>query len=260
MTWDNTPRGFTPIAEKPKQQPPNYRRRLLSYFLSAVAVFCGLSMFISFLTPDTPPIPTIAALPSLTPTITPTFTPTATITDTPIPTITPLPTATTPFTVTPNSVIDTPNRTYYVETVANVRDCPQRSCNSFGELTAGTVLISNGFISGEEVNAGNVIWYQVEFNGQIAYVYSELVSTTPPSAPASNGNVGNTSTIPNQPNISPVVGASPNCAGFDWGSCTNYAQPANCDDAVAKGIPDRAAACCFPKLDRDDDGVACYGD
>lgn len=59
-----------------------------------------------------------------------------------------------------------------------------------------------------------------------------------------------------------VPGAAASCTdgSFDFAVCSQYQPaPANCDEAVARGIPERAAACCFPSRDRDKDGVACYG-
>lgn len=63
------------------------------------------------------------------------------------------------------------------------------------------------------------------------------------------------------PAARPVPGSAASCndGSFDFAVCQNYQTPANCDQAVAMGIPERDVACCFPARDRDNDGVACYG-
>lgn len=61
--------------------------------------------------------------------------------------------------------------------------------------------------------------------------------------------------------VPPVAGAAPAClVDFDFAVCAQYQpEPRNCDEVKARGIPERAAACCFPARDRDKDGTACYG-
>lgn len=182
--------------------------------------------------------------------------PTNTPTDIPIvPTATPLPA----FTPETGLAVDMPAKTYYVKSQAIVRECPQRTCASVATLGAGAALVSDGVINGEIVNPGNAIWYRVSYNGQTAYVYSDVVSGAAPAATTSGGATsgGNTQS---SSSAAPVPDAAVSCQGFDWAVCQTYNTPANCTEAKSMSIPSHAAACCFPKLDRDKDGDACYND
>jgi len=99
MTWDNTPRGYTPIPAKNPQG--GCLKRIRNFAIIIIGFFCGLLVLTALITPAVPAVPTVAVLPSATFTIGPT----ATITDTPLPTLTPTitftPTITPTLTFTP---------------------------------------------------------------------------------------------------------------------------------------------------------------
>lgn len=293
--WDNQ----ATAPDTPPKPRTGCLRRIVNYIAVAFLFICGISLIVPKLpaapkptaTPTiTPGGPTLTPTPTFTPTITltttntPADTPTFTLTFTPLPTDTPQPPTVAPlvavpivataapqlaptatvvilFTPEPNLAADLPPTTYYVKNLANVRSCPQRSCDAVVQLSAGASVIADGVVNGDIVNPGNAIWYRVQYNGQPAYVYSDLVSSTPPSSGAGTTSTGNNSSSPvQQSNASPVIGASEKCAGFDWGVCSNYTTPANCEAVRAAGIPSHIAACCFPARDGDKDGEACYDD
>lgn len=155
-------------------------------------------------TPSDTPIPTNTPVASATPTMTasPTITQTPLLitTNTPIPVNTPVP------------AINTNPTTYYVQAQANVRDCPQTSCNLLGTYYAGTALqIVDTNIEGDEFR-GSTRWYQGTLNGSAFYVHSELVSLSPPAptaAPAVNNPVVPANSYQPAP---PAQSAGSNCA------------------------------------------------
>lgn len=135
----------------------------------------------------------------------------------------------------PELVSEMSATTLYAQGAVNVRSCPETSCERVGTMENGSTAITDGVVDGEGVNAGNRTWYRVTFNGQLGYVYSAYVSFTAPMSA-------------NSPQQS--VSQPPAASGF---TC-----PSNCDGAKAMGLSAEQAAACG--LDRDGDGVACYGD
>lgn len=95
-----------------------------------------------------------------------------------------------------------------------------------------------------EAVRGNTGWYVVNFNGQQAYVHSSLLAAGSVSAPAQQESAVQQPSNP-QPQQQQSGPASFTC-------------PHNCAGAVAMGLSAEQAATC-PGLDRDHDGVACYG-
>lgn len=138
----------------------------------------------------------------------------------------------TPVRPTDVLVDDMPTMSLWATTDVRVRSCPSTDCDSLGTVGSGAEVRADGVTDGEDLN-GNTSWYRILFNGQIGYIFSGLVSFT------------NTRSVqqPSQP-LQPVQQA--------------VVCPANCDEAVAMGLTAQEAAACG--LDRDRDGVACYGD
>jgi hypothetical protein len=134
---------------------------------------------------------------------------------------------------------------YTVLAFANVRGCTSTDCALIVSLTGGTVVTVTGQESGADVG-GSTLWYAVRLqDGRAGYVHSSLVGagvivvSTPAPAVVGGGSGGNSS--------SPAIGP------------TAFVCPSNCDGAVAMGLTAQQAATC-PGLDRDKDGVACYGE
>ncbi len=153
---------------------------------------------------------TATATASVTPSVTPTPSITSTLifTSTPLPTYTlpptytPLPTytavpavvqqqvivvTTTPLLVVPapSNVIEalSPAQTYYIKNEANIRLCPSTNndvCSILVRMTAGTVISVTAVVNGEEYQ-GNAIWLRLSYNGQEAYVHSNLATTAAPA-------------------------------------------------------------------------------
>jgi hypothetical protein len=135
-------------------------------------------------------------------------------------------------------------RTYYAQSGgSNYRDAPSRQGTVIGQIAAGGAIVVIGEIVGEAVNAGNPIWYVADFNGSRIYLYSAVVTSTAP-APAV-APVQQPPAVQQPPvMVQPAQPAAP--------------RPGNCSTAVAMGLDARQAAAAG--LDRDGDGVACYGD
>ncbi|PJF27860.1 MAG: hypothetical protein CUN53_02465 [Phototrophicales bacterium] len=146
------------------------------------------------------------------------------------------PTVTETPTPTPDPVITMPMTILFARLPADLYRCPARVCDRVTRLDIGTPMIADGMIQGEAVDGVNALWYRLNYNGSPVYVYSSSVTAQPPTA-------------------IPLPGA-----GFE---STQEVQmppvcPRNCREAVAWGLSAQQAALCG--LDRDGDGVACYGD
>lgn len=174
---------------------------------------------------------------------------------------------------TPVSVAVTPtskpvSQMFYATGAGNLRPCPNTSdaCGVIGTAIYGEELAIVEIVEGEPYQ-GITTWYGFERDGDLAYLHGFFVSDTPPPIQEQvvvpvvipSSNVNNSSSAP-QP-VSPVTGAAPPCMNnFDFSVCESYQPaPTSCDEVVARGIPERVAACCFPARDRDKDGLACYG-
>ena len=124
-----------------------------------------------------------------------------------------------------------------------VRTCPEggaNGCEVIAVLSRGDTITVFEIVEGSAYD-GSTRWYEAEYNGQAGYVHTRLVQSSPPSAPTSV----------------PVV--VPNTSSGGTGIQTNNVRPDNCAEAVAMGLTAQQAAQ-WSHLDRDNDGVACYGD
>jgi hypothetical protein len=157
-----------------------------------------------------------------------TMTPSVTITDTPA--------------FTPEAgLMMTMEPTIYTTTGgANLRSCPRTTCDAAGIVSSGSAIRVIGVINGESVSSGNAIWYVVDHGGETVYIYSNLARRGAP-APTQAPQV---QSQPQQPVNPPPAG---------------QVRPGNCATAVAMGLTAQEAAQ-WSHLDRDRDGVACYGD
>ena len=85
------------------------------------------------------------------------------------------------------------NETVYATTTVNVRDTYSTSGNKVGSLTKAQSVKRTGTGQGEAAG-----WSRIEFNGQVAYVNSDYLSTTKPSTSSGSGgsssNSGSTQT------------------------------------------------------------------
>jgi hypothetical protein len=116
-----------------------------------------------------------------------------------------------------------------------VRSCPRRDCDTLYVMQFGESIAVIGETTGDTASNSNR-WYEVNYRGQLGYVHSSLLGVElpqPTSAPVTNGGSGT-------------------------GSTTSQ-RPGNCSTAVAMGLSAQQAAQ-WSHLDRDGDGVACYGD
>jgi hypothetical protein len=264
-------------------------RFCLALFLLTVLAACASEP------PSAEPIPTVMVLPTHTPTDMPTRTPRPTLTFTLAPSNTPLPLTDTPDlvqtqfasldatnaaaqstlaalqtqlvnatsaaptvgattsmppaaplaiattaapTTTLDPVVPMPLTTLYARDVTPLRVCADRTCNALQLLSPGMPLVVNGSLSGDMIENGNNLWYRADFSGQAVYAYSGYLMSAAP-----------TPIQLFQPEVTPPVQSQPPAQN----TC-----PRNCTEAVAWGYSAEQAAACG--LDRDGDGVACYGD
>lgn len=123
--------------------------------------------------------------------------------------------------------------TLYVQRDTVIRECPQSTCESIGTLRSGSRVIVDA--SADDQVAG--FWYRTSVNDQRGFVYSSFLGSSMPKP----------TLVATVTPISRAVQAT-----------REFVCPSNCTDAVAMGLTARQAASCG--LDRDGDGVACYGD
>jgi len=187
-----------------------------------------------------------AVLLALTPASTypPAFTPTNTPppSDTPQPSPTPLPATPMP------QVTVLPPTTYYAVTGANLRSCPHltTACAPVGELAAGDWLSVIGQLIGDAIS-GNALWYQANYDGQVIYVHSSVLTKAQPAF----GPVVQSTSPPYQPQTAPQASDPFGCNGINDLDCVDFnhlgmnanAHLAQCGDE--------------DHLDGDGDGRAC---
>lgn len=160
---------------------------------------------------------------------------TATITDTP----TSSPTA---FSTAGADVLLTP---MWVSNNANARACSSTTCEIVETLPRGAAVLVRTYEYGETVNRSDV-WYEVLMEGTPVYVHSSLLGLDAPATPKptqpQQTSVQPQQSVPQQQQAQPVM------------------RPRSCATAVAMGVGAAEIAQRWPGLDRDKDGVACYGD
>ena len=77
------------------------------------------------------------------------------------------------------------NETVYATTTVNVRDTYSTSGNKVGSLAEAQSVTRTGTGQGEAAG-----WSRIEFNGQVAYVSSDYLSTTKPQVTTSKPSTG----------------------------------------------------------------------
>lgn len=111
------------------------------------------------------------------------------------------------------------NETVYATTTVNVRDTYSTSGNKVGSLTKAQSVTRTGTGQGEAAG-----WSRIEFNGQVAYVNSDYLSTTKPQVSTSSGSGGNSggSTQASKPSTS--TGSSSSGSSSSSGG-NSYSKP-----------------------------------
>jgi hypothetical protein len=187
--------------------------------------------------------------------------PTDTVEPTSAPTDTTVPPTAVPFTpdFTPQTGLSatTVPTTYYVISEARLRSCAgTTSCAIITTLYAGAPVTVIATVNGEEVKAGNAIWYLTDYNGSESYIYSDLVTLTVPAAPVTTGGNSSGSSANGGISTAPPLMSTPSqspfgCNGMDDLNCGDfYAIGQNANAHLAQcGDEDR--------LDGDGDGRAC---
>lgn len=177
--------------------------------------------------------PTSTLMVMLTNTLPATLTPSLTITNT------------LPPSETPPAVVAMQPQTVYAVSAANLRTCAHRDCERIAQLQPGEAVMATGTILGEAIDAVHGSWFQVEYQGRVLYVYSQLVSINPPAPPTSAPVY-----IPPPVEAAPI--SLPPAPG--GGSCPSLS--ATCGSLTCE----QAYACLAAgngRLDRDNDGIPC---
>ena len=153
-----------------------------------------------------------------------------------------IPTAT--QTAIPTAIVQTGLVYYYANASASIRSCPNTDCSLVARLNIGDRIGVLSFVAGQNVYGNSDLWADVTVGNQPQFIYGELLSLTPVQAPVIS---------PPEQNSSPVVPpAAPPVQD-------SFVCPRNCAEAISLGWTAQQAGRC-PNLDRDGDGVACYGD
>lgn len=233
-------------------------------------------------TPTVTPIPSNTPRPSRTWTPSPTETSTNTATATLTPTKTTIPSETstpmrmavpsnTPLASTtprPTDSDSTPARarskTWYVyaSSRVNLRSCPSTNCEIVSRANPGDEL---------EVIRTENDWHEIWLSdGRTAYIAAYLTSQNALSqpAPAQRPESAEPAAQPaeqqmeQQPAQAAPGGSSVQPAVEQPASdsvCAQFPVPRNCNEARTYGLSGPQLAACWPKLDGDKDGTACYG-
>ena len=128
----------------------------------------------------------------------------------------------------------------YIRSAANLRVCASRACEAITQLQQGEAVVATGTIEGEAIEPSHTTWFRVDYQGRVAYVYSQLVTLEPPS---------NLQPIIPPPGDMPPISLPPSS-----GTCPSLS--ATCSQLTC----DQAYACLAAgnrSLDRDGDGIPC---
>ena len=95
------------------------------------------------------------------------------------------------------------NETMYATTTVNVRSSYSTSGNKLGSLAKAQSVKRTGIGTGAAAG-----WSRIEFNGKVAYVSSDYLSTTKPQVNTSTGSSGSSSGQTSKPSSKPSTGGS----------------------------------------------------
>jgi len=122
---------------------------------------------------------------------------------------------------------------------AYLRICERLECPIIEILDFGEAIQVINTVTGDAIGS-TTTWYELKRGG---YVHALDVLENPPPTPRP---------------VAPYGGSSLSSSSSGSGSSSGFTCPSNCDGAKAMGLTAQQAASC-PELDRDHDGVACYG-
>ena len=126
------------------------------------------------------------------------------------------------------------NETVYATTTVNVRDTYSTSGNKVGSLTTAQSVKRTGTGQGEAAG-----WSRIEFNGQVAYVNSDYLSTTKPQVSTSSGSGGSSSnsgsTQTSKPSTSKPSTSKP--SNSNGSSTGNTGKPFDDTPGLVQGSP-----------------------
>ena len=126
------------------------------------------------------------------------------------------------------------NETVYATTTVNVRDTYSTSGNKVGSLTKAQSVKRTGTGQGEAAG-----WSRIEFNGQVAYVNSDYLSTTKPQVSTSSGSGGSSSnsgsTQTSKPSTSKPSTSKP--SNSNGSSTGNTGKPFDDTPGLVQGSP-----------------------
>lgn len=148
-------------------------------------------------------------------------------------------------------------QTVYAAIYAQTKVCPRVDCDTV-LVYQSEVLELRGVVSQGQFLEGSSVWFQVARGDEIIFIHENSITfrDATPIVP----------TVDWRQEVQPVYyGDETNSGGSNVSRGSNNSSsgstnniPANCDEARAMGLSAQEAA--RAGLDRDRDGVACYGD
>lgn len=157
----------------------------------------------------------------------------------PVLSITPSPSDTLMPSDTP-AATEAPDIRYVTTSTLKARSCPGVECRVMTEMEYGDSLV---VIEREAASDGS-IWYCFRHGSRLAWVASS--ATSPEQPPARPTPQATQVKLATPPPLRPAI-------------CSEYPEPGNCATAARYGLPGDVGALCWPKLDVNRDGIACFG-
>lgn len=139
--------------------------------------------------------------------------------------------------------------TYYTQSNANARTCPQVDCIVLTVILSGTAVQVIDEVEGQRT-VGSAVWYIVRYDSKEMYVHSSLLAQSSPAAQQVQSTARSSPAAqPTQPPAAQSV-QEWNCIG-DRYNCSDFS---NCAEVMSyfnacPGDPSR--------LDRNNDGIPC---
>ncbi|WP_130850968.1 SH3 domain-containing protein [Intestinimonas timonensis] len=100
------------------------------------------------------------------------------------------------------------NETMYATTTVNVRSSYSTNSDKLGSLAKAQSVKCTGIGTGAAAG-----WSRIEFNGKVAYVSSDYLSTTKPQVNTSTGSSGSSSGQTSKPSSKPSTGGNSGSSG-----------------------------------------------
>lgn len=112
--------------------------------------------------------------------------------------------------------------TYYVQRTANVRSCASSTCDKLGLVTVGASMTVTGIVEGETVTASNSTWYQVQYSGRQAFIYSAYLADHMPAATQQPAQAAQPAAVQQPPPVDHPSNATALCNDGTYSYAVNH--------------------------------------